>query len=120
MRKTIKNQIMKKPLFALAIIAFGIGIAIYTNARSYKEGMETNDALSSMMNNPEIKKMLDNPAVKSLIAGSTDTAAPAATAKTAPAATAPTSAPSTKPAESKKSTTTTTEPVPNEVAPQMK
>jgi len=31
---------MKKPLFALAIIAFGIGIAMYTNA-SYKEGNET-------------------------------------------------------------------------------
>ncbi len=41
MRKTIKNQIMKKPLFALAIIAFGIGIAIYTNAGGFKEGNET-------------------------------------------------------------------------------
>ena len=37
MRKVVQKQIMKKPLFALAIIAFGIGIAWYTNA-SFKEG----------------------------------------------------------------------------------
>ena len=39
MRKVIKNQINKKPLLALAMILFGIGIAFYTNA-SGKEGLE--------------------------------------------------------------------------------
>jgi len=41
MRKTVKNQIMKKPLFALALIAFGIGIALYTNVGGFKEGNAT-------------------------------------------------------------------------------
>ena len=44
MRKTVKNQIMKKPLFALALIAFGIGIAIYTNVGGFKEGNTTMSA----------------------------------------------------------------------------
>ena len=42
MRKVIKNRINKKPLLALAMILFGIGIAFYTNA-SGKEGFEKKD-----------------------------------------------------------------------------
>ena len=91
---------MKKPLFALAIIAFGIGIAMYTNA-SYKEGNETmgatmggaankataskenkapasdqTAAINSVMNNPDIKKMLSDPALQSLMGGMSGSSAP--------------------------------------------
>ena len=80
MRKTIKNQIMKKPLFALAIIAFGIGIAIYTNARGFKEGNATMGETTAAPPPP--------PA---------ETAPPKETAKTTtiPAATAPVAIPAT-------------------------
>ncbi len=40
MKKAAQQHIMRKPLFALAIIFFGVGIAIYTNA-GYKEGNAT-------------------------------------------------------------------------------
>jgi hypothetical protein len=40
MKKVVQQQIMRKPLLALAIIFFGVGIAIYTNA-GYREGNAT-------------------------------------------------------------------------------
>ena len=46
MKKVVQQQIMRKPLLALAIIFFGVGIAIYTNA-GYKEGNETMGATMS-------------------------------------------------------------------------
>ena len=77
MRKTVQKHIMKKPLFALALIAFGIGIALYTNA-SFKEGLEdkttadkTASATNSIMGNADIKKLLGSKEIQSLISGIT-------------------------------------------------
>lgn len=86
---------MKKPLLGLAIILFGVGIALYTKA-GYKEGnasmRETTPTatatampdtampatatasampavdMQSMLKNPDaIKKLLDNPMLKNLL-----------------------------------------------------
>jgi hypothetical protein len=76
MRKVIKNRINKKPLLALAMILFGIGIAFYTNA-SGKEGLE---------NPPKEKKDDKKDAPTTTTAATAAPASPAAAAASAAAA----------------------------------
>ena len=55
MKKAAQQRIMKNPLLVLAIIFFGIGVAIYINA-GYKEGNETmSDIATTSSNDVEIQ-----------------------------------------------------------------